>query len=66
MILLTVLVLGISVFEIWNMVKKKQKKEIVVFVVIAALTLAIGYIYISDPSRESLAQCILRVFGIEF
>lgn len=66
MLPLIILVLAVSIFEIRGMVKRKQKKEIVVFAVIAVLTLGLGFFYTGNPYGESLAQRLLRLIGREF
>ena len=45
MIPLFILVAGVSIFEISIMVKKKQKKEIIVFIFFALITLVFGLCY---------------------
>lgn len=66
MIFLTILIFAVSIFEIRAMKRRKQNKEIVVFIVLAALSLSLGYLYLSNPYGESLAQRILKVIGKEF
>lgn len=65
-VFLTILVLGISAYEITGMARRRQKKEIVLFIVIALLSLALGYFYISNPYMESLADYILKFYGQDF
>ncbi len=66
MTLLTVLIFMVSAFEIWSMIKKKQYREMAVVIAIAILSLSLGFFYLSDPYRESLAQLILSLLRKEF
>lgn len=66
MAVFSIVVVVLSAFEIWFMVKKKQKKEIIVYVFLAIFTLALGIYYFSNPYRESLVQRILNILGKEF
>lgn len=65
MMYFTILVLVVGFFEIRAMIKRKQSREIVVFVVVAVLSLSLAYFYFSNPYGESLAQRILRILGKE-
>ncbi len=56
-----ILMLVVSIIEIHAMSKKKQVREIVVFIVIALLTISLGYVYFSNPYRESITQRILSI-----
>lgn len=66
MIYLIALVILISFFEIRRMVVKQQKKEIVIFLILAVISLALGYFYLLDPYRTSLAQHMLKLVGKQF
>lgn len=66
MLPLLTLVLVVSFFEIRGMVKNRQTKEIVVFAVMAVLTLGLGLFYTGNPYRESLAQQLLRLIDRQF
>lgn len=66
MMYLVVLVVIISFIEIKRMADKQQKKEIVVFFVLAVISLVVGFFYLSDPYRTSLAQQMLKVIGQQF
>lgn len=66
MIFLTILVFVVSALEIRTMIKRKQKKEVIVFCVIAVLSLSLGYFYLSNQYQESLTQRILSLFEKEF
>ncbi|WHH57828.1 hypothetical protein [Petroclostridium sp. X23] len=59
MILTCLFIVLISIFEIVNMVRKKKKKEMFVFIAFAFGTLIFGIFYSVQPYRESLAAVIL-------
>lgn len=61
-----VLVILVSVYEVWVMVKKKQMKEIIAFLIITVLCLSLGFFYLSNPYRESLAMKMLKLIGKEY
>ncbi len=64
--ILTIIVAAVGAFEITGMVKRKQTREIVVFIVIALFSLAMGYYYILTPHDKSLIYYILDFMGISF
>ena len=55
MILFTVIVLAIEIFEIISLVKEKKKKEIIVLIGMGIITLAFGFYYLKIPYTKSLA-----------
>jgi multisubunit Na+/H+ antiporter MnhB subunit len=65
-IYLIILVIILSFIEIKRMEEKQQKKEIVVYLGLAVIGLALGFLYLSNPYRTSLAQHILSLIGQEF
>lgn len=66
MIYLGILIFIVSVFEIRLMAKRKQNREIVIFIIISILTFSLGYYYFSHPYEKSFAQRILSILGQEF
>lgn len=66
MISLIVIVLGVGIFEVWNMLKKNLKKEAVVWICMAVVTVAFGIYYLSNPFGDSLCYMLLNLFGIEY
>ncbi len=64
MIPLFILVAGVSIFEISIMVKKKQKKEIIVFIFFALITLVFGLCYFLNPSKKSIIYWIMNILGL--
>lgn len=63
MLLLAVIIILLSTFEIIQLRKNKQRKEMVIFVCFAAVAFAFGIFYISNPYRNSLAYYVLAFFG---
>jgi|LSQX01.1.fsa_nt_gb uncharacterized membrane protein HdeD (DUF308 family) len=66
MILLVILIFIISILEIRCMVKKRQKRDMVLFIIISVLSVSLGCYYFSNPYRESFIQHILSVFGQKY
>lgn len=66
MILFTISILILSIFEIKAMIKKGLKNELKVFILLTLLTLILGYYYISNPYRKSFSNIILTFFGINY
>lgn len=62
MILLIVFIAGVCIYKLRDLFKKKQKKEIAVFLGITFAALLAGYIYISDPLvHKSILTVLLAV-----
>lgn len=62
MIMMTVLVSALSIYEMGNMWKKRLFKEIVVFGCIAVLALFLGGLTILGPYKTSL----VKLLGLKF
>lgn len=60
---LLILIIILSIYEIRPLIKKKQIKVIILFSIIAFLTLGLGYIYFSNPNEVSLSRYILSTCG---
>lgn len=65
MILLSIIVVVVSIFEIMILLKKKLKKELILYLCMAAITLAFGYFYLSNPYRSSFTNVILNLLGVK-
>ncbi len=65
MVILLLIFLFISFFEIFCMFKKKEQKEAVVYIVLAGLTTALALFLIFFPKAKSLSKTLLDLFGIE-
>lgn len=66
MIVFTILMMGLVIFEIKNLWGKDNRKEMMVFIGLALITLAFGYYYISNPYRDSLAKKALKIYDSIF
>ncbi len=53
-----------SFFDIRAMAKAKLKKEILSYLVLSAIAGSLGFVYFTNPFRDSLANIILDIFGI--
>jgi len=63
-LLLFLLFLVVSfILEIRAIVKSKQKKEIVPYIVLMALVGMFGILYFSNPDSVSVAAAILKLIG---
>jgi putative effector of murein hydrolase len=63
-LLLFALVIAISAYEIYQMIKYRFKNELIMYVIITAATLALGVFYFSNTYRESLSHMIVRLMGL--
>lgn len=66
MIILPIVVIIISYFEIKSMKKKGLKKEIVMFILIGVIAIVYGYYYLTHEDSASLTANIFDLFGIEY
>lgn len=64
-ILLVVIVAAVSAFEIAGMARKKQTREIIIFIVLALFTLAMGIYYILAPRDKSLIYYAFKFLGLD-
>ncbi|KJF27052.1 hypothetical protein TZ02_09605 [Clostridium aceticum] len=65
MILLSIIVIGLSIFEVKGMWRKKQKKEMIVYMVLVFITITFGWFYISNPYAPSFSVMVLKLLGFE-
>lgn len=66
MIYLIIIVLGIGTFEVINLLKHQYKKEAIIWISMAVITIAFGIYYLSKPFPESLSYILLKLFGFEY
>ena len=66
MIIFLLFILVLSIFEIKTMLKNNNKKDIIVYCLLAIIAITLGLYYISNPYRNSLSKNILELFGINF
>ncbi|HCC07430.1 MAG TPA: hypothetical protein DEP72_04640 [Clostridiales bacterium] len=64
MIILSIVIIAIIIYEIMNM-EEKATKDVVVLIGISVFTWLLGFIYISDPYRDSIAKLIMDTLGIK-
>jgi hypothetical protein len=64
-ILLVATVAAISAFEITGMAKRRQIKEMVMFIVIALFSLAMGIYYILAFHEKSLIYYAFKILGLD-
>lgn len=54
----------ISFFEVRNLLKKKEKNEAALFVIIGGLAVLLGVFLLLNPDYTSFARMMLNLFGI--
>jgi len=54
-----------SIVEVRSMLKAKLKKEIVPYLILIVLSAALGALYLTDPSRDSLSYSIIKLLNLE-
>lgn len=65
MLIILCIFLIISVFEVIHLVKYKNKREVAVYAVITAMTIALALYVILVPEYESFSKAMLNLFNIE-
>ncbi len=63
MFYLILLMAGLGAYDIIQMRAKKQKKQIVVYIVFMLLVGIFGIFYFSSPDRTSFAKLLLTIIG---
>ncbi|HHU50177.1 MAG: hypothetical protein ACOYEH_00445 [Caldicoprobacterales bacterium] len=63
MIYFIIIMAGLGVYDILQMKTKKQKKEIVVYVIFMLLVGLFGIFYYIDPERTSFSKLLLSIIG---
>jgi uncharacterized membrane protein HdeD (DUF308 family) len=58
--------IGITFYEVYNMLKEHLAKEAIFFIVMAVLTLIFGIYYLSNPFPDSLCYLLLKLFGLTY
>ena len=54
-----------SIAEIRSMLRAKLKKEIVPYLILIVLSAALGWAYLTDPSRDSFSYTIIKLFNLK-
>ncbi len=66
MIFIVFIVCLISILEIGSMKKNKNNRGIVIFIILAAITLAMGACYFSKSPEDSFANLFFRMVKISY
>lgn len=59
------LVIGLSIYDIWDLKKKGQTKDIYVYAGCMVLVAIMGVIYLSDTFRPSIVSYFLEFFNVK-
>lgn len=62
--LYVLIIVALSIFEIWDLSKKKLTKDIYIFVWCMVLVTIFGIIYLMDDLRPSISDYFLKLFNI--
>lgn len=65
MLIILCIFIIVSVFEIIHLIKYKNKKELTVYSVITAMTIALALYVILVPEYESFSRVMMNLFNIE-
>lgn len=63
MIYLMITIVILSIWDIKEMKKKKQKNEIYVYLLFMLMVGALGIFYFSNPRRDSFSEILLSLIG---
>jgi len=64
MIFLISVIILFSAWDIWQLLERKQIKQMIVSISLYILALILGFFYLSNPYRTSLALIILQAFHL--
>lgn len=65
MVIMLCIFLIVSVFEVVHLIRCKNKKEVVTYVVVTAMTVALAVYLMLVPEFKSFARLMLNLFSIE-
>ena len=54
---------ALSLCDIRDMRKNNQKKELVPYIVVSALTLVFGIVFLTNPHQNSIAHYLVKLFN---
>jgi multisubunit Na+/H+ antiporter MnhB subunit len=63
MVYLVLVIIAVSIRDIWDLASRKKKKDMIVYIAIMLLVTALGIFYFSNPERDSLSKIILSFVG---
>lgn len=66
MIILILLVVGLGIYEVTQLLKKKYKKEAIIWICMGLITIVFGIYYMSNPFENSLSNILLSIFGLDY
>lgn len=55
-----VVIIGVTIFDIYRVIKERKTKGITVIVVISLLAIGCCYIYVNNPFDASFAELLLK------
>lgn len=66
MIIIIVLIIGLSAYEIYHLVKNNQKKEMIILITLAIATILFTIHWKYNTYTDSLSLIVLRFLGMEY
>lgn len=66
MIILILLVVGLGIYEVTQLLKKKYKREAIIWICMGLITIVFGIYYMSNPFENSLSNILLSIFGLDY
>lgn len=64
MLIILVILLAISFFELRSLIKAKEKKEAALYIILTLFAAALGVFMMLVPDFESFSRMILHLFNI--
>lgn len=65
MVVFILVLAGLGIYDVLQMIAKKQKKEAVIYVTFMVLVGLFGIYYFSDPLRTSFSKLLISLIGIK-
>lgn len=66
MIIIIVLIVGLSAYEIYHLIKKSQIREMIILITLAIATILLAIHWKYNTYTDSFSLIILRFLGIEY
>lgn len=66
MIVIIVLIIGLSIYEIYHLVKYNQKKEMILLITLAIVTILLTIHWKYNTYADSISLIVLRFLGMEY
>jgi tryptophan-rich sensory protein len=64
--IIIVIILGLSAYEVYTLKKKRPKKDIITLLVLMIITITFSIYYKQDKFSTSLSLLILKMLGMEY